>query len=676
MKMTTTENTVESSETFKEVSFGIKESGMAHILGILRSKLYSNKVLAVIREYACNAQDEHAKKNSKKPIHITLPNAMDANFKVRDFGPGLSMDDVFEIYIQYGESTKRNTNKCVGMLGIGSKAGFAYADSFLVTSFYQGTKTTYNCYIDPSKIGKVAVMASEPTDEADGVEVTVPVKEQDMRAFRDNAVGFFRHWKIKPTVSGYEPAPDLTREKPSYEGGAWRVYEADDATAIMGNVPYPIDRSQCKLDNDGSTFLGSLEIDFQIGELDIAANREALEYTEHTISSIQRHVKRAQKEMLEQVNEAVAKATNLFDATMAYGILPDFVRGSLNFEWQGQKLIHRYYQWKDEEVYVCRYHKNYKDKIKTETVHYIDGAKTYWVADCRRVKDRVRDIMLKEGTDQCFVLTGEADAITLWAAKHNVPITGYKKLSAIPVLPREKNAEAREKRGIRLWDYSDANQYLGYRSSLNEFTSEIGSVVPDCYIQSERKEFRGNTICGGFQGNRGLIQKLARVIGKFKLAVIPASVKKIPNGWVEIGAYAQPLLQKIVDSRGIVNQTDKVQLDCATSYLIKHKDEFPLGHIVQELADAMGGTDKDEEIRSVALCFRCNVPTENTGMKSKVAELTRQYPLVAKLGYYDEGNTRNLINYVKAMDAYRPVLEAEKALREAAKKEQEELVKA
>ena len=40
---------VASSGIQESVTFGIKESGMAHIMGVRRNQLYSDKVLAVVR---------------------------------------------------------------------------------------------------------------------------------------------------------------------------------------------------------------------------------------------------------------------------------------------------------------------------------------------------------------------------------------------------------------------------------------------------------------------------------------------------------------------------------------------------------------------------------------------------------------------------------------------------
>ena len=160
--------TVKQSQEFKSYSFGIKKEGLSHIFNVLRNQLYSDKVLAVIREYSTNAVDAHTEVGKKnEPILVTLPNQMSPYFKVRDFGRGLTEKEIGQIYAMYGESTKRGTNEQIGQLGLGSKSAFAYGDNFVINSFVNGNKTTYNAFIDDTQIGQISKMTSEKSKEKD-----------------------------------------------------------------------------------------------------------------------------------------------------------------------------------------------------------------------------------------------------------------------------------------------------------------------------------------------------------------------------------------------------------------------------------------------------------------------------------------------------------------------------
>ena len=181
------------SQDFTSYSFGIKESGLAHIFNVLRNQLYSDKILAVIREYSANALDAHAEVGKQEtPILITLPTKLNLNFEVRDFGRGLTEREIGEIYAMYGESTKRGTNEQIGQLGLGSKSGFAYGDNFVITSWVKGKKTVYNAFLDPSKVGRIAKMEQTDSNEPQGVKIVIPVKAEDTDAFREKAFGLLR----------------------------------------------------------------------------------------------------------------------------------------------------------------------------------------------------------------------------------------------------------------------------------------------------------------------------------------------------------------------------------------------------------------------------------------------------------------------------------------------------
>src|SRR5579872_1250250 len=98
---------VERSGDFQAVSFGIKGTeGMAQVFGVLRNCLFSNKILAVVRETVSNSIDANIEDGkAAEPVRVHLPDFDDLTFKVRDFGNGLSDEDVKETLCNYGCST-------------------------------------------------------------------------------------------------------------------------------------------------------------------------------------------------------------------------------------------------------------------------------------------------------------------------------------------------------------------------------------------------------------------------------------------------------------------------------------------------------------------------------------------------------------------------------------------
>ena len=90
MKLPQIENTIERSGSFEESSYSIKAS--PKVFNILSDTLYSNKVLAVVRELSTNALDSHIENgNPDEPFVINMPTVANPTFSVRDYGTGLSI---------------------------------------------------------------------------------------------------------------------------------------------------------------------------------------------------------------------------------------------------------------------------------------------------------------------------------------------------------------------------------------------------------------------------------------------------------------------------------------------------------------------------------------------------------------------------------------------------------
>ena len=99
-----------------EASYTIEDS--AKIFSILRSNIYSDKILAVVREYSTNGWDGHILNGTPdRQLRVTLPTSLSPVFKVRDFGVGLSEESVMHIYTSYGTSTKDSSNDFNGTFG-------------------------------------------------------------------------------------------------------------------------------------------------------------------------------------------------------------------------------------------------------------------------------------------------------------------------------------------------------------------------------------------------------------------------------------------------------------------------------------------------------------------------------------------------------------------------------
>lgn len=156
----------------KSKEFTIKASPIA--FDILSSRLYANPVLAIVRELLTNAYDSHKAAGKEDiPIKVTLPSYIETNFIIRDYGLGLSEEDITQMYTTFFDSTKSNSNDFTGCFGLGSKTPFSYTSSFSVNSYFNGIKYKF---IAVKKDGYPSIIkvSEEETSEPNGLEISIP----------------------------------------------------------------------------------------------------------------------------------------------------------------------------------------------------------------------------------------------------------------------------------------------------------------------------------------------------------------------------------------------------------------------------------------------------------------------------------------------------------------------
>src|ERR1700722_2790693 len=211
----------EGSGLLDEKFFGIEDQGM--LFEILRNKMYSNPILAICREYSCNALDAHREVGKfDLPIEIHLPSGLEPEYRIKDFGTGISPNRMENVFIKYAASTKRNDNIQIGSFGLGGKSFFSYSDAATITTIFNHIKYHYTCFIDPTRVGKLALLSKNHTDEPNGTEIIIPVKHQDFNAFRQWTEHACRHWKVKPIITGADPI-QWKFDKKIIEGTNWEI---------------------------------------------------------------------------------------------------------------------------------------------------------------------------------------------------------------------------------------------------------------------------------------------------------------------------------------------------------------------------------------------------------------------------------------------------------------------
>jgi hypothetical protein len=460
MIVTETKVEIESSGILKELDFGIKAENMGFILNILRNSLYSNKILAVVREYSCNARDAHvAAGKPNLPIQISVPYQLDPFFRVRDFGLGMSEEEIQEIFINYGCSSKRGDNQAVGAFGLGAKCGFALNDSFLVTSFRDGVRYDYSLYIDSSKRGKMSLMSKTETTESNGVEVSIPFPSHSVPSLINEIKRFFLFWDVKPNfvnLSDADKPKDITF---SISGEGWGLFDAEGRNSIsaagihgpilvMGGVPYPISGDLCQI--DPWRYIDRYVLFADIGDVDIVPSREGLEITPKTKKFLENLFQKALVEVRAEINKMIQNTSSLYEAQMLYNEVRGHNGGCYYhfvhvWQYKGYKLTGHFTNPHGFRVFCKKRARNSNGLIRVRDSrgfmnHFIPNKKDILVHNDLAPNDgsllkRVTPLIETKGYNQVYLVSNTSgQTVDQWIAK-----SGYDgpllKLSDCPPIP-------------------------------------------------------------------------------------------------------------------------------------------------------------------------------------------------------------------------------------------------
>ena len=302
---------------------GIEMKSLRWILSSL-TDIYEDGVLACIREYSSNARDAHEVAGQTRPIEVTLPSAFNPNFKVRDWGTGMTYDELYTYCGQYGASTKREDKDALGFFGLGFKSALTVVPQFTVVSVKDGMKHFATITRGPDTVGVLDVISSTPTDEPNGFEVTIPAGKASEFAAR--ADEFFMTWKPGTVlINGKEP-------KSFHKDGFEKVGElgyigsrnsanrnGNTVTVVMGGIGYKLTmswdlRRELFGQNERSLGFSQIFVNVPIGAVELVPNREALKLSDITKSAVKKHLEALIEAFTKQVASKISNAPSRMDA--------------------------------------------------------------------------------------------------------------------------------------------------------------------------------------------------------------------------------------------------------------------------------------------------------------------------------------------------------------------------
>lgn len=307
-----------------------------HVFKMLTSNVYTDTVLAVMREWSTNAIDACIDADLPIKYDVNLPTLLNSEFSVRDYGTGLSEEDILGLFSMLGASTKRTSNKFNGTFGIGRMSGLAYADSFNIDSYYNGEKISYLISTD-SGIPQTISLGRTNTTEPNGLKLTVVVQQKDQSQFSQKAADLYRFFSDKPNLNVPITYPKI---KIDIKGDDWYIEDTpygdrynDKLIAVMGNVAYVVPTTDFRGTNVKDIANTSLRLDVPLGEVSITPGRESLSMDDKTVQYLIDRMERVAEEAAENFHKNIALLPTAWERAIkfnsAINSLPYSIRGSV-----------------------------------------------------------------------------------------------------------------------------------------------------------------------------------------------------------------------------------------------------------------------------------------------------------------------------------------------------------
>lgn len=304
----------------KTIEFKIGDVG--RIVEILRSKIYSDPIGTLVQEYLCNARDAVREVGGDK-IVVSIPTEENPILRIRDYGPGISKDRMMNTFVQYGNTTKADSNKQTGGFGLGSKLGWAYSDTFRIITYVDGVEYFYIASVNKNKNGTLDLMSEKKTNRENGTVIEIDVKSDDIHDFRSAVYRTTQFWSVKPEIENdpYIPSawasPQVVKLSKviSMYTDLDRFKESKIILAIDG-IPYPLSRdfirNNRELEDLADLLNRKAAVVLHIGNglIEIAASRESISENERTLKVIRSKVSEA-KTLIEKWVKDTLKSKSL-----------------------------------------------------------------------------------------------------------------------------------------------------------------------------------------------------------------------------------------------------------------------------------------------------------------------------------------------------------------------------
>jgi hypothetical protein len=175
------------------LEFEIDPSASSFIIEMLSSRLYTDPLIAVVRELITNALDASP---TGKPIRIDVEKRPQdlIMLSVQDDGVGMGTECVKSVLSKVGASTKNHDNKAHGGYGIGLLSVFAVSEQAQIDTVSDGVYFRYLLHRNERNVPSISLVEQWPAREGEcGTRINVPIVAKDAYYFGEvkDAVLFF-----------------------------------------------------------------------------------------------------------------------------------------------------------------------------------------------------------------------------------------------------------------------------------------------------------------------------------------------------------------------------------------------------------------------------------------------------------------------------------------------------
>jgi len=620
MKLDTTPQDVAVAGDFETSAFGMEAS--AHAFDIIADKIYTYKERAVIREISCNAHDAHVEAGNPELFDVHLPTQLEPHFCVRDYGVGLSDDDVRFVFCNTFKSTKQNTNEQIGCLGLGSKSPFCLTDSFTVRSWHGGMCRTYSCYRDEQRKPNVALLTEVQSDEPNGLEVSFTIEDK-WYEFEQEAINVFRHWSYTPNINNQNVVDrvEACRNEYKFTGSDFGLSSSwGDMVAIMGNVAYKIPDELDEFNVDGY-------LRFDLGEISFDAGRESLSLDDRTKATIKAKFESVKDKLADEAAQQIDALPTAWErANLAYqlklGSLGRFIKADLTK-----------YELPEPSEEIMYFARSYRSTDKSETKRLPLGDNITYYEFKPRMQSRIRS-HIKDFNRHTMVLLTQSQITEL-----GVPSDLLHDLDDLPKVYRSSGSA-----GSTIKTFTFDRNHTGWRRD-REFWDENTTKVDGnemIYIEISRFGPCGNSAGNiyGLSSNREIkrtldnLESLGVSIPTIHgLKSVFLNSKGFKNGnYTPLNEFVEREVKKIAPKTKPVYEEDQYDIMKALSKNFDHEDV--------EMWEELRQIVPKQDVLYMAKMCRIKMEDE-TILQELHDEFFKKYPMLKLLSYYEVAEKKN-----------------------------------